>query len=85
MRKICFLLLFSSLVMSLFSQDDEYRKYLESLRKEQTDFQKDANAETQKLNEEYSDYKAKANAEFADFIAKEWRLFEEFKVQELSI
>lgn len=85
MRKICFLLLFSSLVMSLLSQDDEYRKYLESLRKEQTDFQKDANAETQKLNEEYSDYKAKANAEFADFIAKEWRLFEEFKVQELSM
>lgn len=85
MKKIGFLLVLSLLVMSSYSQDDEYRQYLESLKKQQTDFQKNTNAETQRLNEEYTDYREKANAEFAEFIAKEWRLFEEFKLQELSM
>lgn len=85
MKKIGFLLVLSLLVMSSYSQDDEYRQYLKSLKKQQTDFQKNTNAETQRLNEEYTDYREKANAEFAEFIAKEWRLFEEFKLQELSM
>lgn len=78
MKKILLLLMLSMTTVSLFAQDDEYQKYLESLKKEQ-------DAEMQKLSNEFSDFKAKANAEFADFVAKEWALFEEFKTQELSM
>ena len=74
-------------VMSFFaySQDDEYQKYLESLKKEQSEFMKNANSNSQDLHNEYADFVTKANAEFADFLAKEWALFDEFKTQELSM
>lgn len=68
-----------------FSQDDEYQKYLESLKKEQSEFMQNANEQTNKLSEEYDEFVTKANAEFAEFLAKEWALFEEFKTQELSM
>ena len=74
-------------VMSFFaySPDDEYQKYLESLKKEQSEFMKNANSNSQDLHNEYADFVTKANAEFADFLAKEWALFDEFKTQELSM
>ena len=74
-------------VMSFFaySQDDEYQKYLESLKKEQSEFMKNASGNSQDLHKEYADFVTKADAEFADFLAKEWALFEEFKTQELSM
>lgn len=74
-------------LMSFFaySQDDEYQKYLESLKKEQSEFMKNANSNSQDLHNEYADFVTKANAEFADFLAKEWALFDEFKTQELSM
>lgn len=74
-------------VMSFFaySQDDEYQKYLESLKKEQSEFMKNASGNSQDLHKEYADFVIKADAEFADFLAKEWALFEEFKTQELSM
>ena len=74
-------------VMSFFaySQDDEYQKYLESLKKEQSEFMQNANSNSKDLHKEYADFVTKANAEFADFLAKEWALFDEFKTQELSM
>lgn len=85
MKKLSVLLMLSFVTFLLYAQDDEYQKYLESLKKEQTEFQMNSDIEAQKLGEEYTDFKAKANAEFAEFISKEWKLFEEFKTQELSM
>ena len=85
MRKVLLLLSFFAVSFLAYSQDDEYQRYLESLKKEQAAFEEDSKKMTQNLTEEYADFKAKANAEFAEFIAKEWALFEEFKTQELSM
>ncbi len=85
MRKLLLLLSLSVISLYLYSQDDEYQKYLESLRKEQAAFEEDMKNSEQSLVNEYEDFKAKANAEFAEYIAKEWALFEEFKTQELSM
>ena len=85
MKRIALLLMMSLFVVLSYAQDDEYQKYLESLKKEQAEFQNESDANAQKLNEEYNDFKAKANAEFADFISKEWKLFEDFKTHELSM
>lgn len=85
MKKILLSLSFCIVSLFAYSQDDEYQRYLESLKKEQAAFEEDAKNTEQSLVDEYVDFKAKANAEFAEFIAKEWALFEEFKTQELSM
>ncbi len=84
MRKLLFLLL---LVISFcgYSQDDEYQKYLESLRKEQSDFMQNSTDNSQVLYDEFAEFVSKTNAEFAEFLAKEWALFEEFKTQSLTM
>ena len=85
MKKLLFLLSLYVISFHAFSQDDEYQKYLESLKKEQSEFKQSADNQTQKLSKEYDEFVTKANAEFAEFLAKEWALFEEFKTQELSM
>ena len=85
MKKLSLLLFLYVISLYGFSQDDEYQKYLESLKKEQSEFMQSANNHTQKLSKEYDEFVTKANAEFAEFLAKEWALFEEFKTQELSM
>ena len=85
MKKLSLLLFLYVISLYGFSQDDEYQKYLESLKKEQSEFMQKANEQTQKLSEEYDEFVTKANVEFAEFLAKEWTLFEEFKTQELSM
>lgn len=84
MKKI---LLLSFVIISsvVYSQDDEYQRYLESMKQQMSEMQNDYNTAANTMSDEFSDYKAKAIAEFADFMAKEWALFEEFKVQELSM
>ena len=67
MKRINLLLMMSLFVVLSYAQDDEYQKYLESLKKEQTEFQNESKANALKLAEEYNDFKAKANAEFAAF------------------
>ena len=81
------LLLLSFIIVSCvaYSQDDEYQRYLDSMKQQMTEMQNDYSNTTNTLSEEFSNYKAKVIAEFADFMAKEWALFEEFKVQELSM
>lgn len=85
MKKIFLLILFFYVTLPSYSQDDEYQKYLESVRKEQSELREEMKDISQSLYDEYKDYKARANAEFADFIAKEWSLFEEFKTHNLSM
>ena len=79
---IAIMLVFASL--AVFSQDDEYQKYLEQ-RKKQMEQKKEANQKRMdEMNQEYQDYVDKMNAEFADFVAKQWELFEEFKKSRLE-
>lgn len=85
MRKYLLLSLFFIFAVSLFSQDDEYQRYLKSLQEEQSKFSKQNQQSISDLKEEYSDFISKANAEFAEFVSKEWTLFEEFKTEELSM
>ena len=85
MKKSALLLMFSLFMVSSYAQDDEYQRYLESMKKKQEEFKQDADAAKQKISQEFIDYKAKADAEFADYIAKEWQLFEEFRIQELAM
>lgn len=85
MKKSALLLMFSLFMVSSYAQDDEYQRYLESMKKTQEEFKQDADAAKQKISQEFIDYKAKADAEFADYIAKEWQLFEEFRIQELAM
>ena len=85
MKKLLLSLSFVVLSSVLYSQDDEYQRYLESMRQQMSDMRNDYNNAANSMSEEFADYKAKAIAEFADFMAKEWALFEEFKTQELSM
>lgn len=85
MRRVFLLMSLCLISFCVYSQDDEYQRYLESLKQEHDDFMNDSKMDVQGLYEEYSDYKAKINAEFAEFMAKEWALFEEYKTQELSM
>lgn len=85
MKKYLLLSLFVIFAISLYSQDDEYQKYLKSVQEEQNRFNQQSQQGISSLEQEYSDYISKANAEFAEFVSKEWALFEEFKMQELSM
>lgn len=85
MKKLLLSLSFVVLSSVLYSQDDEYQRYLESMQQQMSDMRNDYNNAANSMSEEFADYKAKAIAEFADFMAKEWALFEEFKTQELSM
>ena len=85
MKKLLLSLLFVVVSSVLYSQDDEYQRYLESMQQQMSDMQNDYNNAANSMSEEFAEYKAKAIAEFADFMAKEWALFEEFKTQELSM
>ena len=85
MKKTLLISLLLITTISLRAQDDEYQRYLESMRQQMSEIQSDYNSNVSNMNEEFADFKAKAIAEFADFMAKEWALFEEFKTQELSM
>lgn len=85
MKKTLLISLLLITTISLKAQDDEYQRYLESMRQQMSEIQSDYNSNVSNINEEFADFKAKAIAEFADFMAKEWALFEEFKTQELSM
>ena len=63
MKKSALLLMFSLFMVSSYAQDDEYQRYLESMKKNQEEFKQDADAAKQKISQEFIDYKAKADAD----------------------
>lgn len=87
MKKLLLLSCFYVISFLGFSQDDDFQKYLESMKGEQSEFMQKSieDANTKKIQKEYDEFITKVNAEFAEFLAKEWELFEEFKTQELSM
>lgn len=61
--------------MHSFSQvEDEYNKFIEGY-----------NQGIKEMQKEMNDFKAKAMAEFADFVANEWKLFNDFKAEQLAM
>lgn len=75
MKKSLILSLIITLSMNSFSQvEDEYKKFVEEY-----------NQGIKAMQKESDDFKAKAMAEFADFVAKEWKLFNDFKAEQLAM
>lgn len=69
----------------LMAQVDEYQEYLNSLKKEQENFVKNAEKNITDMQKEYQKFVTEANAEYAAFMKKEWELYEDFKTQELTM
>ena len=66
MKRLIFALILTSVGLALYSQDDEYQKYLESQKKQ---YQQSINAyqkDMQQRSQEMQDFIDKQNAEFAD-------------------
>ncbi len=85
MKRLVFALILTSVGLALYSQDDEYQKYLESQRKQ---YQQSVNAyqnEMQQRSQEMQAYIDKQNAEFADFMAKQWELFNDFAKDQVEM
>lgn len=75
MKKSLILSLIITLSISSFSQvEDEYKKFVEEY-----------NQGIEAMQKESDDFKAKAMAEFADFVANEWKLFNDFKAEQLAM
>jgi hypothetical protein len=78
-------LILTSVGLALYSQDDEYQKYLESQKKQ---YQQSINAyqkDMQQRSQEMQDFIDKQNAEFADFMAKQWELFNDFAKDQVEM
>lgn len=85
MKKLIFTLLAAVLTLSMYSQDDEYKKFVEAQQKQMKE-QKDAyNQGIADKDKEYKDFVDKQNAEFAEFVAKEWELFNNFAKEQLAM
>lgn len=84
MKKLSLLILLVA-SFSLVAQVDEYQEYLNSLKKEQENFVKNAEKNIADMQKEYQKFVTEANAEYASFMKKEWELYENFKTQELTM
>ena len=85
MKKLLFALILMFVSLAVYSQDDEYQKYLESQRKQ---YQQSVNAyqkDMQQMGQDMKDYIDKQNAEFADFMAKQWELFNDFAKDQVEM
>lgn len=84
MKRLLFsaVLIFASI--AAFSQDDEYQKFLEQQKKQMEEKSKTDKQKMSDMSQEYQDYVDRMNAEFAEFVAKQWELFDEFKKQQLA-
>ncbi len=85
MKRLIFALILTSVGLALYSQDDEYQKYLESQKKQ---YQQSINAyqkDMQQRSQEMQDFIDKQNAEFADFMAKQWELFNDFAKDQVEM
>lgn len=84
MKRLLFsaVLIFASI--AAFSQDDEYQKFLEQQKKQMEEKSKADKHKMSDMSQEYQDYIDRMNAEFAEFVAKQWELFDEFKKQQLA-
>ena len=85
MKKVFLTLVISIIALAAFSQDDEYKKFLESRKNQMKQKEQSYNNSMNQKNKEYQDFVDKQNAEFAEFVAKKWELFEEFAKDRLEM
>ena len=71
--------------LASFSQDDEYRKFIEAQQKQMKEQSEQYQQGLADKDKEYQDFVAQQNAEFAEFVAKQWALFEDFKRESLAM
>lgn len=78
MKKLVFTLIFIVSAVAVYSQDDEYHKFIQR-NKQQLKDKKDAyQKKVTELNRDMQDYIDRQNKEFADFVEKQWALFNDF-------
>ena len=85
MKKLSLFILLIAASFPLMAQVDEYQEYLNSLKKEQEEFARQTEKNISNLQKEYQKFVTEANAEYAAFMKKEWELYENFKIQELTM
>lgn len=85
MKKLVFTLVLALAALASFSQDDEYRKFVEAQKNQLKENSEKYRKELADKTKEYQDFVDKQNAEFAEFVAKQWELFEEFKKDNLAM
>lgn len=85
MKKLLFALLAVCMSLASFSQDDEYRKFIEAQQKQMKEQSEQYQQGLADKDKEYQDFVAQQNAEFAEFVAKQWALFEDFKRESLAM
>ena len=84
MKKLILALVLAFVAFAAYSQDDEYKKFIEAQKKKMEDQKTNYNDYVSETTKDYEDYVAKQNAEFAEFVAKDWELFNEFKKDPLG-
>ena len=85
MKKIVFAIALVLAASTVFSQDDEYQKFIQAQKKQMEQQQKDYQQGVKDKQKEYKDFVDKQNAEFAEFVAKDWALFNEFAKEQLAL
>ena len=85
MKKIILTIALTLVAVTVFSQDDEYQKFIEAQRKQMEQQQQEFQQGVADKQKEYQDFVDKQNAEFAEFVAKEWALFNEFAKEQLAM
>ncbi len=84
MKKTLSLILLFAFTSILYAQDD-YQRYIDSINRDMRQMVEKSNDSIKKMQEDYKTFVDERNAEFAEFVAKEWKLFEDFKASQLSM
>lgn len=85
MKRLLFTMILVFISLAMYSQDDEYQKFLEQRKKQMKEKAEASQKRMSEMNQEYQDYVDRMNAEFADFVSKQWELFDEFKKEQLAM
>ena len=85
MKKFIFALLAVFMTLASYSQDDDFKKFVEAQQKQMKQQKEQYQKSLADKDKEYKDFVAKQNAEFAEFVAKQWALFEDFKRESLAM
>lgn len=84
MKRISLFVLFIISLSTLHAQDD-YQRYMDSVNRAMKQMVEESKNELQQIQKNYKSFIEERNAEFAEFIANEWKLFEDFKAHQLSM
>ena len=84
MKKFLITLMFAAIAVTLFGQDDEFRKFVEQQQQQMKGQSDSYHKSLEEKTKEYEDFVAQQNAEFAEFVAKQWELYNDFAKEQLE-